>query len=212
MYFAIFVLLVDNMRGVLSTKDWGNIKLFHTQVVPWRVRILENTPVKVYCGSLSPVTWTYLQEHLPLPTEYHIEGNYSIKLMNLREYHSGTFYCHGTYINNDLKETTFKNYIMIHVKKHVDYGEVLPSQLIVSEGSNITITCSSIKPVEWISLHSKYKAKQDSSLYLHQITKEQSGPYLCRGVNHLKHIFQARSVIIVNPHIQIVPSSRLINW
>lgn len=209
----VLILFLFNWERAISLNVWTNIPIYHSQVVPWRVRMFENTPIRLYCGSLSPVTWTYFKEHLPIPTEYQADNN-SIKLMNLKEHHSGTYYCHGTYRNKANKITTFKNYILIHVKKQVDYGEVLPSKVILSEGSDLIIRCGSKRPAEWVSMNSfnKYSIEQGNTLSLKNLTKEHSGPYLCRGVNHLNNLFHAKAIIFVNPNIQSIPGSDLVFW
>ncbi len=200
-----FILMLVSIPSSLS-KDWSNIVVYMTDVVPEStVNILEGDSVTAHCGSLSPVTWTFSSRNLPLPGEYIIEGN-SITLTNLTEVHYGFYFCHGTYLSDTFETKQFKNYILINVREQVYYGEVLPNHVEVQEGSTVTLTCGSIKPVQWktMKVPNDHMIKEDYKLTLTKLKKEHSGPYVCRGVKHLNRVFHSKTLIIVDPNTQFL--------
>ncbi len=111
-----------------------------------------------------------------------------------------------TYLTDTFETKQFKNFIFIDVKEQVFYGEVLPSRVEVQEGSTVTLTCGSIKPVQWkiMKVPNDHMIKEDYKLTLTKLKKEHSGPYVCRGVNHLNRVLHSKTLIIVDPNIQFL--------
>ncbi len=189
--------------------------VFHTEVLPLAFCALEGNSVKAYCGSLSPVKWTYGPNYLPLPSRHTVANN-SIILNNVRLSDAGTYYCNGTYENRNQEIKTFVNYFYIEVFEMAEEGLIFPNYLEVSEGSNATLTCGSLKQAEWFSkdIQRQKKTIIGNTLILHHLRKEQSGLYFCRGVekpilDEPMRIFHNDATIIVDGYVDIIKSNTL---
>ncbi len=207
-------LLLFTSLYVSSCENWRKMKVYHTQVFPMSFTALEGNIVKAYCGSMSPVKWTYGPNHLPLPS--HTVFNNSIILNNVRLSDTGKYFCNGTYQNEVQEIKTFVNYFIIKVFETAEEGLILPNFLEVSEGSNATLTCGSLKQAEWFSknIQSQKKTIIGNTLILHHLRKEQSGLYVCRGVEkhnldeHMR-VFHNDATIIVDGYVDIIMSNTL---
>ena len=73
--FNMTLILVLQIYFIVSStgEDWQTINIYNKMVVPDMVYTTENASVTIYCGSSSPVTWTYLPAH-------HSNGPYSLNL------------------------------------------------------------------------------------------------------------------------------------
>jgi len=203
-YYSWFLFVC--VPSLVINTDWRNIIVNQTEIIPESpLRLLEGNNATIHCGSLSPLTWTYSSDDLPFPGQYIVERN-SILLINLTDFHSGFYYCYGTHQMETSEIKMFKNYIWIRVEKVPYYGEVLPNRLDVSEGSNVTLECGSMKPVLWFTMNvpNEHKVEEDNKLILTKLRKEHSGPCVCRGVNHNDRVFHSISVILVDPNTQYV--------
>ena len=195
-------------------KNWREITLFLEDVVPPRIDVFENASVIFYCGSLSAVSWSLkpiLTDNLmpssrryPVSTR-HLKGIKTITLVNLLSNDSGMYYCKGTG-----KNKTFVRMFYVKVWGNVRYGKVIPNWVEVTEGNSVTLTCGSVKPVLWTSVHFDVQNKsfQGNSLTLYNLEKDHSGRYMCRGVVQHKlkkydwsstnNIFHSWAIIIVD--------------
>lgn len=113
MYFILLVIVTPT--STWSSKDWGKVSIYHTQVIPAVLTVLEGTSVKLYCGSPKPVTWTYSVDRLPVPGSHEL-GNNSITLKNLSGLGDKLYYCKGIYFYQNLHWTSFVNTIKFTVK------------------------------------------------------------------------------------------------
>ncbi len=180
-------------------KDWRQIVVYDSEVVPNSVRIFEGTPVIAYCGSSFPVTWMYkrygLFTTLTLKNDPLNIGTFfqyqllrtSIILNNLEVSDAGMFICQGAYNNQDLEIIQFRSKVRVDIvtlNRGVPLYNVTPNYLEVSEGDTVTLTCKGAKPVEWFSVSLKYQNKTiyNDSIKLTNLKKEHSGLYFCRGI------------------------------
>lgn len=196
-------------------RNWRRIYVRLQTVCPERVKMTEGTSVTAYCGSLTQVNWSFSTidiyrgetETSPLDlspiSERHVKGYYNLTLVNLSEADTGYFYCHGSY-----RDIPFVRPIHVEVMKLPKIGKILPSWIETTAGSSVTLFCGSIKPTLWFSsyLHSQNKTVKHNSLTIHNIGKEHSGPYVCRGVDWRKNIFHAHTRVIVDGYTETVPN------
>lgn len=96
----------------------------------------------------------------------------------------------------------------------MEYGEVIPGRIDTSGGSSVTITCGSIRSVEWFStdLQDKDKVVVGNELIISNTRKDHSGPYICRGYKGANKMFHRRSLLVVDGVLDIRSSSRIIRW
>ncbi len=197
--------------SLVHSKDWNDRKLYLKSIEPQYVNILENYPVRVYCGSSSPVNWTYSSLHA-VPTlgqldvavhSRHQIGHKAITLIDLLENDTGYYNCHGKYFN-----TNVIMHIFVSVMKRLVTGLVAPSLTEASSGSSVTLHCGSAGSVEWFSVHyqNQTKTQRGNSLTLHHLRKEHSGLYVCRGHWERTTIgsktFHSTAIILVDSVIQ----------
>ncbi len=198
------------MFNILSTaysKNWSRIPVYVGHIVPRYVVIEEKTPLTLYCGSRSAVNWTFMPDYLPIGhrrrfslPERHRIGYKNVSLFNLYAVDSGFYYCEG--LGHDLN---FLIYMQVKVVNYVSFGQVLPTRIEVTGGSSVTLKCGSVKPVEWfgVNYYEQKKTIEGNILTLHQLKKEHSGRYMCRGYNHLiKSIFHCSTIIIVDSNVE----------
>ena len=170
-------------------KDWRKIDVFHRQIVPSNLSVTEGVIVKAYCGSLSPVRWSFwpftpsTSGYINLLVKHDIDSN-SVQLNNLRINDSGILTCHGEY-ESENHIYGFHLHIVIKVKRYAEYGEILPTYADVPVGYTVILSCGSITPVEWFgaTLQDQKKIVDDKAITLLDLQREHSGLYLCRGVN-----------------------------
>ena len=180
------------------TKDWREILVYDSEVVPNIIRIFEGTPVIAYCGSSSPVKWTYTRrgssEKVYLTEDKFNRGisftyklqNTSIVLTNLTASNTGALVCRGSY-NEASQAVRFSSKIKVCVEKFSrtePYYGVTPNFIQVSEGDTLTLTCKGDKPVEFFSVSLAYQEKSvlNDSIILKNLKKEHSGLYYCRAI------------------------------
>ncbi len=191
---VLLCLYLDLTPG--DCRNWRTIVVKPTWVVPFRVHVLEGTPVKAYCGSFSPPQWIFGNSRVNKKHETH---NNSITFHNLENNDSGIYYCHGTLHEN----MTFRNYFVMFVRTSVGFGEVLPDYLEISQNDSVTVYCGSTNPVEWFGVHFKdiSKVEKANKLVLKNLRREHSGRYFCRGVNLAGKIFHSQVIIIVDANV-----------
>ncbi len=187
-------------------RDWRRIEVYLGSIVPSDVIVPERGEVIARCGSLSPVEWSYSPRRLlrdnfrPPVSRRHRRGHKMIKLTKLTVRDSGFYYCHGT-----TNESSFQNSLMVTVTNEVPDEIVSPSRVEVSRGKSVTLTCGSVKPVEWISVnyYQQKKSIADNSLILHRLQKKDSGLYYCRGLDGFwNRIFHTSATIIVDGYVK----------
>ncbi len=141
-------------------KNWHEIVVYESEVVPNYVRIFEGTPVTAYCGSSVPVIWTYQNSKSAVETylshDYYVEKNShlyhiidkAIVLSNLKKGDTGKFHCHGTFRDKAGESSRFSSPMRISV---VDHRVQIPNIIIpiyaeVPLGGTITLSCKSDHP------------------------------------------------------------------
>ena len=200
LFIQFFLLVYDTLVG---GKNWHVRELFLRSVDPKYVTVPEKSAVNIYCGSSSPVNWTYTQSGLhPAISEVsitvhskHLIGYKTIMLIHLLQKDSGDYCCLGKDRN-----VYFRVCSLVSVVKSVPLGSVIPSLAEVLEGGSVTLQCGSEYPVEWFSLQyqNQNKTVQNNFLTLYNLRKEHSGPYLCRGtkltITQIPFISQARLI------------------
>ncbi len=185
-------------------KDWHNIQVRLGSVVPDYVMVQEGASVIARCGSVTQVWWTYTNHvhrrpKLPVPSR-HRRGYKTIILKNLLKEHSGFYYCHGLNENR-----SFQIHLRVMVSDKVLTGKVLPNWVEVSLGSSVSLTCGSTKPVEWLSVNYYHQNKTTTPniLTLHDLQKNHSGRYLCRGYDrYWGETFHSSATIIVEAYVE----------
>ncbi len=197
---------------LVHSKDWNDRKVYLKSIEPQRVSVLERNPVRVYCGSTSPVNWTHIWSPLAFTSEGQIDapihsrheiGHKEITLIGLLENDTGYYNCQGKYNN-----TLFKKHIHVLVMKHPVIGLVAPSLMEASRGGSVTLHCGSAESVEWFSVHyqNQTKSLRGNSLTLYHLRKEHTGVYVCRGLlertTTRRTIFHAKAIIFVDNVIQ----------
>lgn len=177
--------------------SWRRIPLHLNIVQPTIAHVFPGASVTFYCGSLTPVNWTFKHRspdrifqqsfERPLVTEQpvsrrHSVGYKNITLTNLFANDSGVYYCYGT----DNIQSNKRDFFVL-VWERVQYGLVIPSWIEVPVGSTVTLTCGSLMPVEWNYLHfdDQNKTMNTNNLTLYNLQKHHSGRYVCRGLKYL---------------------------
>ncbi len=214
MYSLIVILYAIQILPFTNSKDWNEVVVYHTQVVPWRVTVIEGTPVTVHCGSsTTPLEWFYGSGHRPIPTK-HIKVDYSIILYGLRVSHTGPFSCKGTYKNKYSELKIFYNSVRVKVVKNVPYGWVLPSRIEVSTGDSVTLACGTSSLAQWLGMSLKVQniTYHENRIVLQNLQKEHSGPYICRGSDKNDKLFSIEALVIVDGNIRVRPSTIYRNW
>ncbi len=208
----IVCLYYHKKNSAFGLRDWRHILAPVYHVYPEYVDVLEGMKVKLYCGSSSPVNWSFTPLYwslawkltLPLHT---LAGRFLVSdrivtIMNILKNNSGHYNCEGKY-----DRVPFFHSSPVKVYTEVLYGQVLPNWMVTYEGDSVRLSCGSIKPVEWFSTHfySQNTTLESNTVTIHDIRKEHSGPYVCRGVSVLRNIFHDTALIIVNSYFDIVP-------
>ena len=204
-------------------RDFSEIEIRHGELIPAPgADVLEGSTVKGTCGSLQPVTWTYtinfneefgynfeivdgiyvyLGNNDPLPGT-NIQHNNTIILTNLRVSDSGYYHCFGTYRTYFGMIDYFQMSFNVHVHTAAPFGYVLPSVTHVSEGDNISFVCGSSRGVEWFFRPIGQEVHlANNTLLLHNVRKNSSGLYFCRGFHRNRTIFQIPAVLFVDTRV-----------
>ncbi len=214
----IFLILSTVIVKITSAKDWRKVVVQEGGVTPRFIKVFEESSVKLYCGSLSSVTWMYKSNkndrYINLNTRrdyawvtFEFEkNNNSIKLKHLTNSVSGTFLCEGT-CNSIARGTrcginNFIDYAIIIVLNFIPPTHVVPNILEVSVGDDALLKCGSDKEVEWFGINIKDQDKclLNNTILLQNLRKEHSGPYTCRGVSE-KKVFHSTSLVIVEGYV-----------
>ncbi len=91
--------------------------------------------------------------------------------------------------------SAFSDMFRARIWQEVPNGLVVPSWIEISHESSATLTCGSITPVIWFSVHYSNQSKTvtENTLTLHNLQGEHSGPYVCRGTinDHNLSIFHS---------------------
>lgn len=206
------------IKFIIPTKDWSEVVVHVGEVIPSRVDIIERTPVKLYCGSVSPVVWNYKNygsityiilnyrtNITKLSFQFQILNN-TIILNNLRNGDSGLIHCDGTYRTSIGKVRPFLNYAPVNVLDFAPSTCLIPNVVEVSVGDDVNLTCGTDKGVEWfgLNLDGQEKTKHDNTLVLRNLRKEHSGPYICRGVYNGRIFHSGAAVVIVEGYVHYV--------
>ncbi len=202
------VILIYYLTTV-EAKNWQQVLVYLEQIAPSHAHLLANDSITIYCGSTSWVSWSYTwyetRTRAPVFQKHKI-GYRSITLINSQEQHSGLYNCHS----GDNPYPFSKNFLL-SVWDKVPFGAVLPSWKEVSQGDSITLTCGSITPVQWFSVHfnSQNKSVWGTSVTIHNLKGNHSGPYVCRGVTsteisnqYRRKMFHNTAIIVVDREIQ----------
>ena len=107
------VILLVHLVYSLIRNDWRNITVYQGSVRPHAVDIFEGTPVTAYCGSSSPVNWTFIPVFSVVPKQIsnrHVKDYNQITLFHLLENDTGLYICWGT-----TRITSFQKFIAIYV-------------------------------------------------------------------------------------------------
>ncbi len=205
-------------------RNWQHIEVYLGEVIPKYVFLEQNSSVTLYCNcKASAVRWTfrnaYLARHVgagPVPNR-HFRGSKQLTLINLKLEDFGRYFCGWTSGGRNFESAALVWMLTNNVGELYKYnfGKVSPSWVEVTKNSTVTLTCHSVMPTEWFSVHFLHQSKliQDNSITLLNLQEEQSGEYICRGSNpynisNRHFVFHAKSRIIVDGVIIRRHSSR----
>ncbi len=187
--------------SVRISRDFREIEVGYGELIPIWADVLEGNSVKAACGSLQPVTWTYFGNNEPLPGTNRQHNN-TIILTNLRVSDSGYYYCIGTYRTQSGMIAYFKKSFVLYVWTKPPLGFVLPNEVHVSEGENVTFACGSFREVEWFFRPIGQEVHlANNTLLLKNVRKDSSGLYLCRGFRINRRVFQIPAALFVDTHV-----------
>ena len=210
-YWVVIVihsLSIIKNTNIVYCLNRRKLNLFLGKILPDFAIIFENNNLTLYCGSSSPVNWSFVQIsgsdlESPVPGGHPV-GYKNITLVNLQEEDSGYYYCRG-YI--DYLPFTERSFVI--VVRTSSSGFVVPNWVEVREGTSVSLTCGSLKIAEWYSVNF-YKQNTSivgNTLTLHSLQKEHSGRYFCRGVRSTartmgkKSMFHDFALILVESDI-----------
>ncbi len=189
--------------------SWEKFNLYPGRVLPRFANLLTGSSFQAYCGSDGEiVNWKYtdfITNDLQSVSKKHFIGYKSIILKDLVQNDSGIYACEGHIYNAD-----FVNGLPVNIWHEVHKGHVVPSWKEVSKGNSVQLTCGSLSPVIWFSVHytTQNKTAEDNVLTLHDLQRKHSGPYACRGTKRNEFnkliIFHATSVVVVDGTINRV--------
>ena len=188
----------------ICARNWRRIPLYLRSVKPKVVNIFENSSVTIYCGSSSPVKWSYVPYVKNDPfseieftiSMRHRRGYKNISLINLLHNESGIYTCEGTHGNHFFRKSL---YVLVDLAR---VGQVIPNWIEVPSGNSVKLSCMSFNRAEWfgINIHNQ-NATQLNELILYNIRVEDSGPYVCRGFRHGLNVFHAYAHVIVDGYV-----------
>ncbi len=211
----IYLLIIYTDTLVYGTY-WENIVVFPTFVKPERVKVLKGSSITVYCGSSSPVNWSFVpvqnifsqSGHLTSLPKRHRQRNKSLTLFDLSLKDTGMYYCYGVHSN---KKFVSPLYVSVNVSPND--GTVYPDWVEAPINGSVTLTCGSSAPVTWYSVHWRKLQKRvvNNSVTLFNLQKEHSGRYMCRGVKKLNsqdsrvaNVFHSYAIIMVDSFVMFL--------
>ncbi len=209
---TLLALLSRFISSSISSRaiNYGHIDVHYKEVVPHSLYTLENSTVTFYCGSSSPVRWTFLdhrsEDVRQLLLEKHQQGPKQITFNNAGVSDSGLYYCNGTYGSEN-----FSIQFNLNVYKSTQKAMLVPNWVEVVAGGSITLSCGSDAPVEWFSRYMLYQDKvaQNNALTLFNLYRKHSGKYVCRGILKLitlTMVFHRTAIVYVNSTVRILPA------
>ncbi len=220
---ALFFALCTSLFYFVSFSDgrnWQQIELYLGEVIPKYVFLERNSTVTLYCGcNASIVRWKFQRHIYPsqsptrLVSGRHVKRSKQLTLMNLQLEDSGLYYCSWTRGGSRFESSASAIRISRNYNDIFSVGKVAPSWVEVSKNSTVTLTCHSVIPTEWFSVHFQHQSKsiQGNFLTLFNLQEEHSGEYTCRGSYHAHRshiIFHARSRIIVDSTLIRINNTR----
>ncbi len=187
-----------------STLEWDRIKVTYGAIEPEGTIVVGvGQSATFHCGSSTPVIWRFPNNFIPM--EHHDQQTHTITLKDLQTSDEGLCYCFGHFADGEI----FYDYSYVKVVPELLPGHVLPSRVEVPEGSSIKIICESTVPVKWIGLNLFIQKVHggDSTLILEQVTRNDSGPYLCIGQDEDRELFHTTSEVIVGGQLEMIPAN-----
>ncbi len=188
-FYTVFIYIVFISSKPILSRNWRQITVLPKYTRPEKAALLEGNSLTIYCGSSSNVSWSFspTTSQLTLPqyprfypvSERHIKGYKKIKLMQLSQNDSGYYYCRGTY-----RRVPFISPVLVYVENRFHNIGMFPTWVEVPRGDNVTLTCGSVRKVDWYSkdFYEQEKVLQFNVLTLFNMKREYSGPYVCRVV------------------------------
>ncbi len=119
---TLFVLAIT-VPIAYCLRNWRKIVVYYAEMKPLSIVTLEGRSIKCYCGSSTPVYWTYGQSKLLLPGRHFLE-NTTLILNNLSRFDTGLYGCKGSYLN-DSETVPFEKHIIVTVINYVPNGYLL---------------------------------------------------------------------------------------
>ncbi len=197
-----YFILISFCSTYIYAKDWQRISVYLKSIIPNDIIIYEESSVTVYCGSTSPVNWSFVpivgfSERLPISARHQI-GYKNISLLNLRYSESGMYTCDGMYGNN-----VFQQHLFILARLFPDIGQVIPNWIEAPLGSVVSLICGSMAQPEWFSLNLRNQSYRTAgkTLILSNLQAEDSGPYMCRGFRYNLKVFHSTAQVIVDGYV-----------
>ncbi len=191
-----FVILSNCYFNTLC-KDWRRIVVVLESLKPELALVNVGNSITLHCGSRMAVTWTFSSDVIPIYQESSSTLP-DLTLNNLEEQNSGSYTCQGT---NFMAKSLL---VVAPLDSH--YYTVIPTWTETTEGNSVTLTCSSMKGIEWfgVHLHNINKSLNGNTLTLHNLQRKHSGNYYCRNVNYDKEIRHSKARIIVDSYVELV--------
>ena len=201
-YYPVIVLfgciLISLSLG--TSNDWRWIPVRYGEIVPLHSIVSENSSITLYVGSAAYVTWRFPSNASSVYR--HKRYGHKLILNNLIESDSGAYSCYGKYSDGQV----FYRVAFVDVYRRPDPGMVLPYPFVeASEGDSVKLACGSVKPVKWIGL--QHYLKGNNELRLNQLKVNDSGPFLCIGVNENNEVFHETTGVTVNTLVEVVPGN-----
>ncbi len=206
-----YFILISFCSTYIYAKDWQRIPVYLKSLTPDDVMIFEGCSVTVYCGSTSPVNWSYvpileddpISETFPISTRHQI-GYKNISLLNLGYNESGMYTCNGMYGNNVFQQSLF-----IFARLFPEIGLVLPNWNEAPLGSVVSLICGSMAQPEWFSLNLRNQSYRTAGkiLILSNLQAEDSGPYICRGFRYDLKVFHSTALVIVDGYVDRIATT-----
>ncbi len=140
--FALLSCLVTSFTpgGAIN---YEYIDVHYKEVVPHSIEALENSTVTFYCGSSSPVRWTFIDDWSDdvsqLLLKKHLQGPKQITFKNIGINDTTIYYCNGTYGSE-----TFSVQFILTVYKSAPIATVVPDWVEVVAGGSITLSCGAV--------------------------------------------------------------------
>ncbi len=188
---TVFVYFLLQVCG----KDWQYIDVRLKSLQPNGIVYLsEGSLLTIYCGSVSPVTWSFLsftENYWGPIVNRHLKKYRSIQLNNLKLNDSGHYNCHG--MNGSARFVVNVQVQVLFNRSYGLSGLVIPSWVEVPENGSVTLQCDSEGPVEWKTshFHQVRRKIEGKTLTLYNLQTKHSGRYMCRG--RMRYPFKVRN-------------------